>query len=156
AVHGEKHPDVAKSLNNIGISYSDLGNVAKGLEYQKQALRITMKVYGENHLDVATSLNNIGTSYSALGDVAKALEYQKQALKIWAVYSENHQDVATILTNIAFMYYSLSQYLLAKNYYVQALMILKATYKEDHPDIENVSKGLATVEDLLASQEAET
>ena len=34
------HPEVAQSLNNVGIAYQKLGDTKKGLEYQEQALKM--------------------------------------------------------------------------------------------------------------------
>ena len=51
------HPDLAQSLNNVGVGYSNLGgkqNVEKGFELQKEALEMSKKLYDNKpHPDLA-------------------------------------------------------------------------------------------------------
>ena len=54
------HPDIATSLNNIGLVYSDQGKYDEALEYYKRSLKIYEETLPSNHPDIATSLNNIG------------------------------------------------------------------------------------------------
>lgn len=91
--YGEKHPDVAISLNNIGLVYSDRGDYGKALEYHDEALKIRTGLFGQNHPDVATSLSLIGLVYYNRGDYGKALEHFDEALKIQTtLYGENARE----------------------------------------------------------------
>ena len=57
------HPDIAASLNNIGMVYKNIGNTEKALDFYNQSLDMRRKVYSnEPHPDIADSLNNIGMS----------------------------------------------------------------------------------------------
>ena len=48
-VYGERHPDVARDLNNLGSAWHDLGNPQKALEYIQQAHDIFHEFYGDQH-----------------------------------------------------------------------------------------------------------
>jgi len=78
----EDHPEIATSLNNLGFSYSILGDHQKSLEYYQKALKLFQKVLPKDHPDIASSLNNFGFSYSILGDHQKSLEYYQKALEM--------------------------------------------------------------------------
>ncbi|MCQ2443738.1 MAG: tetratricopeptide repeat protein, partial [Oscillospiraceae bacterium] len=73
---------LATSYNNVGLTYSALGDPAKALEYQEKALEIRQKALPADHPSLATSYNNVGYTYGELGDHAKELEYKEKALEI--------------------------------------------------------------------------
>jgi hypothetical protein len=85
------HPDIALSLNNVGLAYRDLGQKEKGLQYQEQALTMRQALYQGNHPDIATYLNNVGLAYDNLGDKLKALELHKQCYFMrYKLLGQNH------------------------------------------------------------------
>ena len=51
-LHGEEHPDVATSYNNIGVICYFQGDYAQAIEYYTKALNIRLKVLGEEHPSV--------------------------------------------------------------------------------------------------------
>ena len=57
--HGREHIDVAKSLNNIGLVYFNLGKNKEALEKYEESVRIKVKNLGHDHMDVAASLRNL-------------------------------------------------------------------------------------------------
>ena len=65
---GKEHPNVAASLDNVGITYGALGNHREALNYKIQALEMKQKLLGEEHPDVARCLNSVRNTYEALGN----------------------------------------------------------------------------------------
>ena len=55
----EEHADVARSYNNLGAVYRDLGKYNEAIEYYEKALIIRKKIYEEEHADVTTSHNSV-------------------------------------------------------------------------------------------------
>ncbi len=128
--------DLAMSLNNIGLTYGELGDQNKALEYKIRALNIWKTVLPEQHPDLALSLNNVGFAYGQLGDRDKALEYQLQGLNIRkAVLPEQHPDLALSLNNVGLIYSELGDQGKALEYQLQALNIWKAVLPAQHPDL---------------------
>ena len=62
-MHGEEHPDVAVSYNNIGTVYKAQGDFTKAVDVFMKALAIQVKVLGDDNPDIAFSYNNIGMTY---------------------------------------------------------------------------------------------
>ena len=50
---GSKHVDVAASYNNLGLVYSQLGDLRQAKHCHEQALNIYLKKLGSKHVDVA-------------------------------------------------------------------------------------------------------
>jgi predicted MPP superfamily phosphohydrolase len=79
---GERHPDVARSLNNLA-SYTDaLGDPKGALELGRQALSIQRELFGERHPDVAGSLHNMAGYWHDLGSPHKAFQLAQTAYDI--------------------------------------------------------------------------
>ncbi len=134
--HGENHPSVATSYNNIGTVYWNLGELAQALEFYQKALKIDLQVLDENHPDVAISYGNIGGVYANLGELPQALEFLQKALKIQIqVLGENHPDVATSYGNIGMVYKNLGELAQALEFHQKALKIKLQVLGENHPDV---------------------
>ena len=60
---GINHFDYARSLNNIGCVFKDMGSYEKALKYFQDCLVIQEKICGKSHPDYSTILNNIGSIF---------------------------------------------------------------------------------------------
>ncbi|KAI8484605.1 hypothetical protein Bbelb_377120 [Branchiostoma belcheri] len=101
AIYGKTtpHRDIGESLNNIGNSWSHLGDQRKAISYYEQSLKMTKAFYGERtpHPSIAGSLNNIGNCWKDLGDQRKAISFHEQSLEMLkAIYGETtpHPEIA--------------------------------------------------------------
>ena len=119
-VQGEKHPDYARTLNNLAYLYSSQGDYAKAEPLYRQALAITKQVLGEKHPAYATSLNNLALLYKSQGDYTKAEHLSLKALEIRKqTLGEKHPSYATSLTSLALLYKSMGDYAKAEPLYRQ-------------------------------------
>ena len=60
---GPDHPDVATSLNNLGLVPKEgQGDLAGARAHLERALKIREATLGPEHPDVAQSLNNLGST----------------------------------------------------------------------------------------------
>ena len=73
--HG--HPDLANSLNNLGLLLKAQGDYGEARGYLERALAMNEALYPKDrypqgHPDLATSLNNLGALLQAQGDYGEA------------------------------------------------------------------------------------
>ena len=63
AKHGDDHPDVATTLNNMANVYKNKADFDKALEYYTSALIIKKAKHGDDHPDEADMLDDVGEMY---------------------------------------------------------------------------------------------
>jgi tetratricopeptide (TPR) repeat protein len=63
---GPKHPNVAVSLNNLGLLYASLEDFPKAEKLYLRALDILQAHLGSNHPHVAATLRNLETLYELM------------------------------------------------------------------------------------------
>lgn len=101
-----EHPDVAESLNSLGVVFYSKGEYAKAESFMQQSLLISEKVLGADHRDVATVLVSLGKLFVTKGDYARAeplfqraLSIQERALGLTAVLQQRGALVFAKLLN---------------------------------------------------------
>ncbi len=56
---GQEHPNVATSLNNLALLYSNQGRYSEAITFFEQALDIAQRKLGENHPNTVLFRNNL-------------------------------------------------------------------------------------------------
>ncbi len=107
-------------LGELGLVYSDLGQVEKAIQYYEKALAIDKE--SRNRRGEENQLGNIGTAYSNLGQVEKAIQYYEKALAIAQEIGDRSGEGAH-LGNMGSAYRALGQVEKAIQYYENALDI---------------------------------
>ncbi|HEX6291082.1 MAG TPA: tetratricopeptide repeat protein [Herpetosiphonaceae bacterium] len=135
-VLGTDHPDIATSLNNLGVVLSRQGQYATAQRYFEHALAIRQRVLEVDHPDTTTSLNNLGSVLYEQGQYAAAQRYFEQALAIRErVLGADHPNRAMSLNNLGSVLMDQGQYAEAQRYLEQALAIRQRVLEADHPSI---------------------
>ena len=147
---GDRHPDVAASLNNLAELYRSQGRYEEAEPLYQQALALMQELLGDRHPDVATSLNNLAGLYRSQGKYEEAEPLYLQSLEIdKTVYGESHPEIATDLNNLALLYKSQGRYKEAEPLYKQALALRQELLGDRHPD---ASSSLNNLAELYRSQ----
>ncbi|KAI8494862.1 hypothetical protein Bbelb_274670 [Branchiostoma belcheri] len=144
------HPDIAESLNNLGASWTELGDLEKATSYIEQALMVRKIIYGENtaHPDIALSLCSMGSYYQRQPDSKKAISCYEQALQMYkAIYKADntaHEDIAMTLYNLGACWTALGDGEKAIRFHEQSLTMMKTVYgySKAHPNIAKILMGL--------------
>ncbi|HRI68216.1 MAG TPA: tetratricopeptide repeat protein [Polyangium sp.] len=111
-------PNLASSLNNLGIRQSDLGQREAALASTQEAVAIRRKLSAQRPEtllpELALSLNNLGKAQSALGYREAALASTQEALGIYSKLSQQRPDaflpdLAQSLNNLGKMQSDLGQ-----------------------------------------------
>ncbi|MFC5044392.1 tetratricopeptide repeat protein [Aquimarina hainanensis] len=128
-IYGDKHPEVAGSLINVGLTYQNLG-LEKGLSYCYKGLEIFKNAYGENNSIIADMYQNLGTTYQTKKEFDTALNYYKKSLKIRQEnLSKTHLDIVRSHYNLGSLYKDQEKHVIALDYYKKGLDIIKESGK---------------------------
>ena len=141
---GLHHPDVAQSMSNLALVYSDQGKYDQAEPLYQQALAICENSLGPEHPDVARNLNNLAELYREQGkyDQAEPLYQRAQAILEKAEGAESLR-VGFILSNRAAIYLAWHEHNQAKLLLRQALEIGKKVLDPDDPALATLFSNLA-------------
>ena len=143
------HPEIARTVNNLGNAWSDLGDTRQAVSFYERALSIREQVYKEdpNHPDIAKAFNNLGNAWRDLGDGRQAVNFYQRTLAIFKqVYKEgpNHPYIAHALNALGLAWRDLGDAGKAVSFYQRALEMYGQVYKEtpNHSHIANALNNL--------------
>jgi CHAT domain-containing protein/tetratricopeptide (TPR) repeat protein len=135
----QDHPDLATSLDSLGILLDVLGEPRKALPFHERALAMCERLYPQqDHPDLATRLNNIGYLLEKLRDLRKALPFHERALAMRErLYpQQDHRDLAQSLHNMGHLLQALGEPRKALPFYERALAMCERLYpQQDHRDL---------------------
>ena len=133
-------PDVATSLNNLGVLLCDTNDLKKAQDCYKEALQIHRELAQQNpeaYLPkVATSLNNLGVLLHNTNDLKKAQDYYEEALQIRQELAQQNPeaylpDVATSLNTLGNLLSITNDLKQAQDCYEEALQICRELAKKN-------------------------
>jgi Tetratricopeptide repeat len=58
---GHENPDTLMTINNLGLSYRDLGRTMEAAELQEKELEARQSLLGHEHPDTLTAINNFAS-----------------------------------------------------------------------------------------------
>jgi serine/threonine protein kinase/tetratricopeptide (TPR) repeat protein len=132
---GPDHPSTLRSMNNLAVSYGDLGRHADALRLNEQTLVLMQAKLGPDHPDTVTSMNNLANNYAAVGRRADALRLREQTLALRKEkLGPDHPDTLASMHNLAISYGDLGRYADALRLHEETLALMKAKLGPDHPD----------------------
>jgi len=111
----------------IGVTYKQLGNFEKALDYLYQSLCIFRE--DGNLLFQSYPINVIGSIYFETADYTKALEYFEEGLSIRQASLDKLGEAGS-LDNLGFTHFKLGNYEQAISYCQQSLVIAESTQDE--------------------------
>ena len=113
----------ARTLNNIGLLYDELGKKRRAIEYHTLALplrKINQDRYGE-----ANTLNSLGSAYTDIGEMAMALDHFRRALAIQVEIDDKRAQAIT-LSNLGRLYDQLGDKQKSVEYLERSLNLRRA------------------------------
>ena len=163
-------PEVAISLNNLGVLLSDTNDLKKAQDYYEEALQIRRELAKHNpeeYLpDVATSLNNLGVLLRYTNNLKQAQDYQEEALQIRRELTKQNPevylpDVAASLNNLGNLLRDTNDLKQAQDYYEEALQTHRELAQQNPeaylPDVaaslNNLGSLLSDTNDLKQAQD---
>ncbi len=154
---GPGDPEVAMTLNSLGIYYGYGGELEKAEPIFQRALKIRQAALGPGHPDVAMTLNNLALVRTQQKRYGEADELFRRALAIRErALPPDHPDLAATLESLALLAQSQHRYAEALPLHARALKIWEKALGPDHHRIGLVTTNLASCYDGLGrDREAE-
>ncbi|MEY3870810.1 MAG: hypothetical protein RLZZ338_4704 [Cyanobacteriota bacterium] len=156
-IWGDKHPQVATSLNNLASLYKSLNRYQEAEPLYQEAIAIVRVSLPPRHPSLATHLNNLALLYESLNRYQEAEPLYLEAL---AIVRESlpprHPQLAAALNNLGGLYRTLNRYQEAEPLYQEALEIDRESLPPRHPQLATHLNNLGGLyESLNRYQEAE-
>ncbi len=139
----EYEPDVALSLNNLAVLYSDTQRYSKSEQMYKESLEIYSRLSEDNpevyEPDVAMSLHNLAGLYIDTQRYSESEQMFKESLEISRRLSEKNPavyepDVARVLNGLAGLYLDTQRYSESEQMFKESLEIYRIL-SEDNPEV---------------------
>jgi tetratricopeptide (TPR) repeat protein len=162
--HSNGHPDLARTLNNLGAMLRDQGDYDKAEPFFRQALEMNQKLYPKKqfpngHPLLAHSLKNLGGLLREQGEYGKAESLYRQALEMnqklypKEKYPSGHLDLAHSLNNLGATLREQGDYHQAEPFFRQALeMNQKLFPRETYYGHPHLAQSLNNLGGLLFAQ----
>ncbi len=151
--YGENHPDVAKTFNNLGNTYNDLGLHDKALFCFQKVQVICVKALGKTHTDTVVSYKNLGRTYNLMMDYEKALDQLFEGLALCKVMGAI--DKSLIITSfhntIGASYQGLGNFDKTLEHKNKALSIMIDSFGERDSRVLDCQDNLAQVYDAFGA-----
>jgi len=127
--------DFARTFNNFGCLYDNMGDFPKAEDFYLKSLRIRLDLFGKNHSCTATSYNNLGLLYDNMGNLAKAEKFHLKSLKIYMnLFGEKHADTAISYNNLGLLYVNMENFPKSEKFHLKSLKIYLDLFGEKHSD----------------------
>jgi CHAT domain-containing protein/Tfp pilus assembly protein PilF len=152
------HPDLGKSLMNLGLAERALGNQRRARDLVSEAVRVFRASLGPGDVLTATGLTNLGVVQVDLREYAAAKASLEEALAIYRKALPNHDPrvVASLNRLGAVQHDHLREYAAAKLSFEEALAIGRKSLPKDHPDVAmilfNLGNARSSLRDYAAAK----
>ncbi len=152
--YGQNHPEVSRSIHDLGSYYLRLGQYSDAVEQFKQARQITASVFGMSHPDYVERTLNLANARNEQGEYRLALELVAEVKA--ALPSGNHYLTARWLQLMGELQRRVGQFATAMDYIERAIAMKQAIYgMENHPSVAEVLEVQAKIYDHLCEFDKE-
>ncbi|MFW6078585.1 MAG: tetratricopeptide repeat protein [Gemmatimonadota bacterium] len=144
---GPGHPDVAESLNDLGVLAIYRGRPDEAERLIREALELHRAADDEPGEALATTLNNLGGVLHQRGELDAAEPFYREAVEIRRrLLGDEHPDLATNLENLGGLVEQRGDPAGADTLYRAALEIRRRALGDDHPDVARSLNSLGALE----------
>lgn len=132
-VNGERSPQVAGALKNLGGIYGATGRWIEAQAVLERAVELGEAIYGPEHPANVAAIENLGNVYNRLGRGDEALALHQRSLRIQEnAIGVDATGVGETCVNLAYDYLERLDYAEARRYFERALAIFESQLGSDH------------------------
>jgi tetratricopeptide (TPR) repeat protein len=143
-VQGPRHPDTARSYNNLALNLHLQGRAKEAEPLYRKSLAVFEEVHGPNHLDTASGYNNLAANLQDQGRAPEAEPLFRKALAIWEeLLGPRHPDTAGSYNNLAYNLDLQGRAQEAEPLFRKALAVFEEVHGPNHPHTALSSNNLA-------------
>jgi len=143
-IHGEDHPNIQASANNLANAYQEAGRLDEAIGLYEATHTSSRRILGENHPDTLTSANNLGSAYQDAGRLDEAIAlHEATHTTRRRTLGADHPDTLSSANNLADAYQDAGRL-------DEAITLHEATHTtrrrilgEDHPSALTSANNLA-------------
>jgi tetratricopeptide (TPR) repeat protein len=148
----EGHPDIAMTLNNLGIAQAALHENDEAARSYERSLELDLKYEGSEHPNTASSMNNLAIIYRKQNRLSEALTLFERALAIrLATLGPEHPEVSGSHMALGRLLIRMDRPDQAVEHFAQALKIREKALGPQHAQVASVHAELA---DLFSDRQA--
>ncbi len=130
---GKDSREVARSLINLGIVLTEMGEPSEAVKIEKRSLEILSSVEPPDEKNAAICRDNLGLALAACGQYAQAIDLHKQAYDFWIKKDRRHSNAALTLDNMGCALYILGDLSQAEKVLHRAVQIGREVLDADFP-----------------------
>jgi len=145
ATLGPEHPDVAVSLNNLGVIYTQAERYDEAIAVLDRARAIWLRALGPSNPTVLNGILNLGSLHYKRGDRSTAVALFDQGLALARELPPEHPLRLKGTQNAAAMFLGLGQLARGEVLLRETLEIEERIYGPDHPNVARVLGNLGAI-----------
>lgn len=151
---GNRHRQIAESLNLLAVVLFESGDHDEPEELYREVVEIRQEVSGTHHPDYAAALSNLAFFLAATGRYSEAEPLYRKVISLdRLIHGEKSEDLATSLNNLAQLYVDMGLFSQAEPLHRQALYLRRELLGEDHTDFAVSLNNLACLYQSLSDFE---
>jgi tetratricopeptide (TPR) repeat protein len=133
---GDRHPDIAAELTNLGLVLHDLGELSRAKETFELSLKISLLHFGDDHQENGLRHNHLGQVLRDLGAINAARAHLERAIKIGEqTLGADSIELATWRNNLGSTFRLAGEPALAKEEFLQAIAIGEKILGPNHRNV---------------------
>ena len=133
---GDDHPEVGRTLINVGAVRHAQGDYPGASEILEEAVANLRAALGDDDLEVASAMGSLAAIAQEMGDYPKARGLLEESLVIWRrTGGDGHPKTARIMNNLASLLRAQGELAEALPLAEGALAIKREALGEDHPSV---------------------
>ncbi|MCC7155821.1 MAG: serine/threonine protein kinase [Bryobacterales bacterium] len=145
-LYGDRHPQLADPLINLGSIAQDTGRFADAERYYRQAYDIYKEYYGASHPEVAASLRGIGRALVSQKRYDEAERMLRQVLAVREEsYGPDHPYIASTLSDLGNVAVQRGNLDSAEKQYSRMAAIYRKLYGDCHQFVGVAESNIASV-----------
>ncbi|HEY3783790.1 MAG TPA: toll/interleukin-1 receptor domain-containing protein [Steroidobacteraceae bacterium] len=147
-LYGEKHGDIARSLEYLALTADDAGDLKSALPLMRSAVSMQRELHGgQPHPDLAEAINDLGSLLEENGDYDESERMYRESIALKRqLYGDKHPQIARGLNNLASALQDKGELASAYATYRQALEMERELLGETHPEVANTLNNIAFVQ----------